>query len=312
MNPTQSRSGEPRESAGGIFASLCAENGIPFEDVHSVRSYDETTLFCSAGMQQFKARFIDSDVIGETVANIQTCLRLTDLTEAGDGTHAIVFRMIGLFSFRHWSVRQSVAFFHELLRRCGIAVAYVTIHPDKWKEWQEIHPPEIECREDPECQWSDGTIEGYCTEFYVLDEKGVAVEVGNVVNPLGTCIDVGFGLERIDRIMTNSPARSRIEELRVACEALLSCGFLPTASQQGYVLRKLLRMLDKEGGTLAHPIFESERAKRLRGIKRYQSLLPKHRDKTSAWWWDTHGIDVNECDSLGGAGAETKGCGYAI
>ena len=50
----------------------------------------------------------------------------------------------------------------------------------------------IEIREDNECVWTDGDITGYCTEFYKDD-----IEIGNIVNTLDTCIDVGFGLERI-------------------------------------------------------------------------------------------------------------------
>lgn len=284
------------KNASEIFISLCAEYSLPFSDIRCVRTYDETTLFCPAGMQQFKNKFSDCRIKGETVANIQTCLRMNDLSEIGDGSHSIVFRMLGLFSFRHWSMIQAVGFFHEFLSRCGLVVAYVTIHPDKWDDWQELHPQQIERRQDQECKWSDGTVGGYCTEFYVRDASGIAVEVGNVVNPLNTCIDAGFGMERIDRLMNGSIALSRTQELEVACWSLLESGFLPAASKQGYVLRKLLRMLDREEGEINHPAFLIERSKRKKSIECYQKLLPRNREKSAFWWWDTHGVDVTECE----------------
>ena len=277
-----------------IFRNLCFEFEIPFHDVASVRSYDETTLFCPAGMQQFKSRFIDESYRDQTVANIQSCLRLTDLIQIGDGTHSIVFRMIGLFSFRDWSVKSAIEFFHRFIGDCGLTIAYVTVHPDKMDEWRDWHPIEIEVRPDFECQWSDGNVGGYCTEFYVLDDHSNAVEIGNIVNPLGTCIDVGFGADRIDQLMLKSKPRSEVEELKSACDALISDGFVPSPNRHGYILRKLLRILDKKGGELNHPYFYVEKSKRQDAIIRYNRLLPKNLDKSQAWWKDTHGIDPLE------------------
>jgi len=56
----------------------------------SVKSYDETTLFCPAGMQQFKSKFSDLNYKG-TLSNIQPCIRLNDIDEIGDGTHLLYF-----------------------------------------------------------------------------------------------------------------------------------------------------------------------------------------------------------------------------
>ena len=79
-----------------------------------------------------------------------------------------------------------------------IDVDYVTIHPDKLDEWRSLYDNyDVEVRADEECKWSDGDIGGYCTEFFKND-----VEIGNIVNPLGTCIDVGFGLQRLNMFVT--------------------------------------------------------------------------------------------------------------
>lgn len=51
-------------------------------------------------MQQFKSLYSDANFSG-TFANLQSCLRIGDLDEIGDGAHLLYFNMIGLFSFRH-------------------------------------------------------------------------------------------------------------------------------------------------------------------------------------------------------------------
>lgn len=87
----------------------------------------------------------------------------------------------------------------------------MTIHPDRLVEWTPLYGGRVPIVPDPECIWSDGGISGYCTEFY---KDGV--EIGNIVNPLGTCIDVGFGAERLDMHASTSqivdqPAVDRAE-----------------------------------------------------------------------------------------------------
>ena len=81
-----------------LYRNFCASKGVQFQLDDNVRPYDKTTLFCPAGMQQFKERF-KSEETG-TLANVQSCIRLNDLEEIGDGTHYLYFDMIGLFSFR--------------------------------------------------------------------------------------------------------------------------------------------------------------------------------------------------------------------
>ena len=102
----------------------------------NVKSYDDTTLFCPSGMQKFKDKFKDKSYQG-TISNIQSCLRLNDIKEIGDGSHLLYFNMIGLFSFRQLSVMETIDFWMEFLNKIGIIPDYVTIHPDKinWKEF---------------------------------------------------------------------------------------------------------------------------------------------------------------------------------
>lgn len=275
-----------------VYEKLVLSKGIPFDRISSPAAYDDTTLFCPAGMQKYKQRFLDETVTGESCANVQTCLRVNDLEEVGDGTHSIVFNMLGFFSFRHMTVPQVVEIFLEFVSLLGITLEHVTVHADKFEEWKTFYPQDLKVLIDPECMWSDGKVGGYCTEFYTRNSKNELVEIGNIVNPLGTCIDVGFGLDRLEAIV-NGVSYTRQEELQKACNTLLLDGFVPSNTKQGYVLRKLLRLLDKEGGVVDSPHFFAEQKKRKEAIERYHKLKDKHSDKTPEWWKDTHGVDIS-------------------
>lgn len=239
-------------------------------------------------MQQFKPLFSDTSHHG-TVSNTQSCLRLGDLEEIGDGTHSLYFEMLGLFSFRQMTVGETIDFWLELLGQIGGWPDYVTIHPDKMDEWSPLYRGRVPIRPDPECVWSDGNVSGYCTEFYID-----GVEIGNIVNPLGTCIDVGFGLERLDLVFNGTKPPDRLTTLKETVMKIVDDGYRPGNKEQGYVLRKLLRLISMEGGYLDHPFFHEEVERQSRLKRRYDTLRPKHPDKPPEWWFDTHGIVVGD------------------
>ncbi len=270
------------------FHSVCERRGIPFDIITSVRPYDDTTLFCPAGMQQFKSRFRDPAYRG-TVANIQSCLRLSDLDEIGDGSHLLHFDMMGLFSFREMSVKDAVDFWFEVLEGVGLAPDTVTIHPDRLDDWRALYEGRaVAIAPDPDCFWSDGEQGGYCTEFYIR-----GVEIGNIVNTGGDCIDVGFGLDRL-ALMLGEPPPDATTTLAEGIRRIIQSGYRPGPKQQGYVLRRLLRQLVRQGGALDDPLFAEEQQRQAKLMRRFRTLWPKHRDKPKAWWLDTHGIDLDD------------------
>jgi len=66
----------------------------------SIIPEDSTTLFTTAGMQQFKRYYIEPrQAPSLRIATIQPCLRTDDLNEIGDETHLTFFEMLGNFSF---------------------------------------------------------------------------------------------------------------------------------------------------------------------------------------------------------------------
>ena len=274
-----------------LYENFCFLKGIPFKLDDSVKSYDDTTLFCPAGMQQFKDKFKNPD--NTTIANIQSCIRLNDLEEIGDGTHMLHFRMIGLFSFGKMTLNEAVDFWVEFIKDfLGIKISYVTIHPDKFDTWKWLYERhKIPIKLDSECIWSDGEMGGYCTEFYHDD-----VEIGNIVNTMDKFIDVGFGFSRINDIINGKNELTKNDILSDAINKIIEAGFKPGPQKQGYVLRRLLRQLYKGGGSIEHPFFTKEVERQEKAKVRYERLKIKHRDKPKEWWFDTHGIDLDEME----------------
>ena len=272
-----------------LYEDFCLLKGIPFKFNGNVNSYDDTTLFCPAGMQQFKDKFKNPD--NTTIANIQSCIRLNDLDEIGDGTHMLHFKMIGLFSFGKMTLNEAVDFWVEFIRGyLGIKIDYVTIHPDKFDTWKWLYERHrIPIKLDSECIWSDGDISGYCTEFY---HNGV--EIGNIVNTMGKYIDVGFGFSRLNDIINGKNELTKNDILIDAINKIIESGFKPGPQKQGYILRKLLRQLYVGGGSIEHPFFTKEIERQEKAKNRYERLKDKHSDKPKEWWFDTHGIDLDE------------------
>jgi len=275
------------------YRDYCLSKGIDYACIQSVRPHDNTTLFCSAGMQQYKPLFSDPSHKG-TVANSQACLRMGDLDEIGDGTHFLHFTMLGLFSFRQMTVGEAIDFWLDFLGTIGLTPDHVTIHPDRLEEWTPLYRGRVPIVPDPECIWSDGNISGYCTEFY---KDGI--EIGNIVNPLGNCIDVGFGAERLDMIVNGTPPGTAVATLKTAIMTIIDSGYRPGSKEQGYVLRKLLRRVHAAGGVLDHPFFHEEVERQSRLVEKYERLRHKHPDKSPEWWFDTHGIDVESLTPSG-------------
>lgn len=278
-----------------MYGKFCQENSLYFHSNTSILSPDHTTLFCTSGMHHYKNQFSDL-TYQNTFSNIQSCLRLNDLDEIGDGTHYLVFHMLGLFSFRQWSLPKTIDFFMSFLQSIDLLPHYVTIHPDKYNEWKKFYVNyKVDIREDTECIWNDGNIGGYCTEFYHNN-----VEIGNIVNTLGTCIDVGFGGERILNLKNLLPVSTKEEILIETINSLLIDNVVLSNNQHGYILKKLITLLVYEKGYLNHPyyhkIYEQQKLKWQFYIKNYQK--PKFIGKDKTWWLDTHGINIDRMDMI--------------
>ena len=270
------------------YQDFCQRQGLSFSLQLSVLSPDLSTLFTTSGMQKHKHLFSSSDSFG-TLTDIQRCLRLNDLEEIGDGTHYLDFHMLGLFSFKDWTVPQSVRFWMSFLKEIHCLPDTVTIHPNK-PDWRHFYDKyDVLVKEDPECLWSDGSIGGYCTEFY---KEGV--EIGNIVNPLGHSIDCGFGMERLECFISTLPLPSYKDILERTILLLLESGVIPSNTKQGYVLRKLIRIGLEHNIQVSHPFIEKEKQRIEQLQQKIEGLLKKYPNRPKEFYWETFGVDITE------------------
>lgn len=123
---------------------------------------DPTSLFTSAGMQQFKPVFMgEQERPAARVTTVQRCFRTTDIEEVGDFSHCTAFEMMGNFSFGDYFKREAIQMAWELLTRVyGIdperlhATIFLT-DDDAYSYWREVGLPDsrIHRREEKLNYW---------------------------------------------------------------------------------------------------------------------------------------------------------------
>lgn len=147
----------------------------------------------------------------------------------------------------------------------------------------------VDIKEDPDCIWSDGQIGGYCTEFY---RDGI--EIGNIVNTLDTCIDVGFGGERILSLLGLLPSLTKEQILIETIDCLIEEKVSIKHSGPGYILKKLLTELFYLKGTHDSAEFNQVSKNLIQKIEFFELMKNKKKfsAKSNDWWKDAHGIDI--------------------
>lgn len=234
-------------------------------------------------------------------------MRTNDLELVGDGSHLTYFEMVGNFQFGNYGYDVSVEMWDSIIRDLRLPVTHVTCHPDRGDHRTLWGRRGYEVRPDESCKWSDGEIGGECCELFVGD-----LEIGNLVNPLGHSVDVGFGLERIHQVVEG---KGRVDETslfdvdgdpvlkdhwRSLC-ILWESGVPPGGKGRNYVCRRLLRrMLDLVGGK--RPPFQewvdSERVLRENRLVEGRRHWRKFRDRPPEFWRETFGIMPDEIEML--------------
>lgn len=115
MTNTPRTSDEIRDA----YVSFFKERGhAPLPPWPLVPIGDPTSMFTSAGMQQFKPIFMgEQPAPGPRAVTVQRCFRTTDIEEVGDLSHCTAFEMLGNFSFGDYFKREAIHWAWELMTR---------------------------------------------------------------------------------------------------------------------------------------------------------------------------------------------------
>ncbi len=280
---------------------------------------DPSVLFNTAGMQPLVPYLMGkTHPNGDKLANIQKCVRTTDIEDVGDNTHLTFFEMMGNWSLGSYFKEEAIKWSYELLtsKQYGFGLdpkrLYVTVFKgdenspadeQAKKIWMEAGMPENRIYfKDASANWWPAVKgkdtwtgpTGPCSEmFYDLTEQGLGdmtleqynkaddeqkiVEIwndvfmefekkdGKIISKLAKKnVDTGAGFERITTVLQNktnvydTDLFSEIMELagsitdniksrRILSDHirssifLISDGVLPGNTDQGYILRRLIR-----------------------------------------------------------------------
>jgi len=110
---------------------------------------DPTTLFTSAGVQQFVPAFRgDVPAPAARLATCQKCLRADDIDEVGDTTHETFFEMLGNFSIGDYFKKEAIEWAWEYsVKEVGLPAEriWITLHPEDeeaYSAWRKLGVPE--------------------------------------------------------------------------------------------------------------------------------------------------------------------------
>src|SRR5688572_18361474 len=110
---------------------------------------DPTSLFTSAGMQQFKPFFLgEAKPPAPRAVTVQRSFRTRDVEEVGDKSHCTAFEMLGNFSFGDYFKREAIQMAWELLTKVyqlDPARLHATIYltdDESYGYWREVGLPD--------------------------------------------------------------------------------------------------------------------------------------------------------------------------
>ncbi len=208
---------------------------------------DPTSLFTTAGMQQFKRFYLHPDeASAKSIVTIQSCLRTSDIDEVGDESHLTFFEMLGNFSFNDYFKKEAIAdAFYFLTDPKWLSI-------DKKRVSATFFGGEKEIKEDKESLaelkkikglkeikpqgfaenfWSlgqDGSPGGPTVEFYIDDIEvwnlvfnEYILENGKYVPVKNRGVDTGMGLERLAVILQKAENIYHTDLFSLAHEKLM-------------------------------------------------------------------------------------------
>lgn len=202
----------------------------------------------------------------------------------------------------------SVELWHSILTDLRITDTCIHFHPTQTghrRLWENLG---YSTKPDDSCVWSDGQIGGYCCEVFVGD-----LEIGNLVNPLGTSTDVGFGWERLLQIVEG---KQRVDQTSLfeqhlhpivsdhsrTLKLMREHGIEPGNKRRNYVCRRLLRrmlpLIDRSNRFEFDDWIETETELRERSLQQGRRVWRRHKNKPVKFWWETFGVLPEEIELL--------------
>jgi alanyl-tRNA synthetase len=309
---------------------------------------DPTVLFNTAGMQPLVPYLMGKPhPQGDKLANIQKCVRTTDIEDVGDNTHLTFFEMMGNWSLGSYFKEDAIRWSYELLtsKSEGFGLdpkrLYVTVFKgdtnapediEAAKIWESVGMPKNRIYfKDASANWwpavkgkdtwtgptgpcsemfydltRDGLGDLFPEEYNKADEEQKVVEIwndvfmeyekkdGKIIAKLNKKnVDTGAGFERLTAVLQGkdnvfdtdifselmSESQQITDNLRSAriisdhirsSIMLIADGVVPSNSDQGYVLRRLIR----------RAIFNSkDRNIRSEQLQRFVDIVSKQYEK---------------------------------
>ena len=90
--------------------------GSPLTPEDALGNVDTSTLFTTAGMQQFKPYFTGAATPPSgRICTVQKCVRTNDIDSVGDTSHCTFFEMLGNFSFGDYFKAEVIPWTWEFL-----------------------------------------------------------------------------------------------------------------------------------------------------------------------------------------------------
>ena len=102
--------------------------GSPLPPIDALGNPDTSTLFTTAGMQQFKPYFTGAATPPNgRIVTVQKCVRTNDIDSVGDTSHCTFFEMLGNFSFGDYFKADVIPWTWEFLTSLGIDMERICV-----------------------------------------------------------------------------------------------------------------------------------------------------------------------------------------
>ena len=296
------------------YLEFFKENGhVIIPSAPLVPENDPTCLFNTAGMQPLVPYLKgEKHPAGKRLADVQKCIRLTDLDEVGDKTHHTFFEMLGNWSLGDYFKEEAIKYsFDFLTKKLDIPVERLAItvfkgnnlvpqDSESANQWMKLGIPKerIAYLGEEDNWWPNKESLGPCgpdTEIFYFrsdekipevfdpeDDRWVEIwnnvfmqynheEDGTFSNLKNRNVDTGMGLERVVAILegvtdnykssiwteiiqeieelSNLPYEGNEHDIRIVADHIRTSVFIagdnsgvkPSNTDQGYILRRLIR-----------------------------------------------------------------------